>query len=53
MEPDSPAYVKFKNSKRFDPAQSDVVKVLSEQEKGDYNVDKKAVIEARMCNGVS
>jgi len=56
LAPDGPAMAKYRKAKRFDPTKSDVLQVLNEQEKGEYCVDKKAVIEARLdqqCNGVS
>ena len=56
LAPEGPAMAKYRKAKRFDPTKSDVLQVLNEQEKGEYCVDKKAVIEARLdqqCNGVS
>lgn len=40
MEYGSPAYEKYMKAKRFDPAKSDVMKVLNqhEQNRGDFSV---------------
>ena len=41
LEYGSPAYEKYMKAKRFDPAKSDVMKVLNqhEQNRGDFSVD--------------
>ena len=41
LEYGSPAYEKYMKAKRFDPAKSDVMKVLNqhEQKRGDFSVD--------------
>ena len=51
LEKDSPAYKKYKNSKRFDPAKSDVMKVLNQQKDGNFSVDKAAIKEIWMYGG--
>ena len=43
MDPDGPAYKKYKGSKRFDPSKSEVMRVLNAQKEGDFSVDKGAV----------
>jgi len=43
LDPDGPAFKKFKNSKRFDPSKSEVMRVLNDQKEGNFSVDKGAV----------
>jgi len=40
LDPDGPAYKKYKMSKRFDPAKSEVMRVLNQQKEGNFSVDK-------------
>jgi len=48
LDKDGPAYKKYKNSKRFDPAKSEVLACMNQQEKGNYSVDKSAIREIWM-----
>jgi len=43
LDPDGPAYQKFKKSKRFDPNRSEVMRVLNQQKEGNFSVDKGAI----------
>lgn len=47
FEPDSYADVKYRKSKKFDPKRSSVVEVMLAQEKGDFSVDKRAIVQDR------
>ena len=47
LDPEGPAYAKMIKSKKFDPAKSAVLEVMSEQEKGIFAVDTAAVRQAR------
>jgi len=47
LDPEGPAYAKMMKSKKFDPAKSAVLEVMSEQEKGIFAVDTAAVRQAR------
>lgn len=48
LDPDCDAYKKWQKSKKFDPSRSGVLAVLNAQSDGNFSVDKKAVIEARI-----
>ena len=48
LDKDGPAYQKWKNSKRFDPARSEVMRVLDQQKDGNFSVDKAAIHEIYM-----
>jgi len=48
LDKDGPAYQKWKNSKRFDPARSEVMRVLDQQKDGNFSVDKAAIKEIWM-----
>jgi len=51
LDPDGPAYKKYKNSKRFDPARSEVMRVLNQQDEGNFSVDKPAIRDIWLCEG--
>ena len=47
LAPAGPAYEKHMKSKKFDPAKSAVLRVMEDQEHGNFAVDTAAVREAR------
>lgn len=47
LDPDSPAYEKYKKSKKFDPSRSSVLTVLHDHENGIFAVDSASVVQAR------
>ena len=48
LDPNGPAYEKYKRSKKFDPKRSSVLMVLNDQLNGNFAVDTAEIKEARI-----